>query len=66
MALGADAKKVTDEEHLEQLHRIDGGSAIVGGVEMRGGFMNEVEGDVTVDQTKQVIRRNQLFKRDHL
>lgn len=65
LALGADAKEVTDEEHLEQLHGIDGGSAIVGGVEMRGGVTNEVKWDVTVDQMKQVIRRNQLFKRDH-
>lgn len=50
---------------LNKLHGINGGSAIVGGVEMRGGFTDEVNGNVTVNQTKQVICRHQHFKRDH-
>ena len=65
LALGTDAEEVADEEHLEQLYGIDGGTAVVGAVQMPGGVADEVEGDVAVDQTKQVIRRNQLFEGDH-
>lgn len=65
LTFGADAEEVADEEHLEQLHRVDGGTAVVGAVQMRGGVADKVEWDVVVDQTKQVIRRNQLFEGDH-
>ena len=65
MTLGADAEEVADEEHHEQLHRIDGGTTVVGAVQMRGGVADEVEGDVAVDQAEQVIQWNQLFEGDH-
>jgi hypothetical protein len=32
---------------------------------MRGGVADEVEGDMAVDQAKQVVGRNQLFEGDH-
>src|SRR5574340_681437 len=58
-------EEIADEEHLEQLYGIDGGVTVVGAVQMRGGVADEVERDMAVDQTKQVIRRNQLFEGDH-
>ena len=51
-ALRADAEQVANEQHLEQHDRVDRRTSIVLAIQVTGGFADEVEADVTVEQTE--------------
>ena len=62
LPFGADAEQVANEQHLEQAHWVQRRAAVVRAVEGRGLVQDEVKPDVPVDQTQEVILRDQFFQ----
>lgn len=65
-ALGANTKQVADQQHLEPCHVIERWSTVVTAVQVFGLGLDEAEVNVSVNQTQQVVLRNQLIDRDLL
>src|SRR6201986_2362580 len=60
LALAGDAIEIADQQDAQQKFRIDRGSAgiAVGVLQL---LPNEIEADVSVDETEQVVFRNLIF-----
>lgn len=65
-SFGANPEQVTNEQHLEQHHRINRRAAVVLAVQALCRFANEIKPDVLVEQAEQMILRDQLLQRHHL
>lgn len=60
LLLRSDAVEIADEDHLEQHHRVDAGTPVVGTVEGSHLFLDEGKVYVLVYPSQQVVFRHQL------
>ncbi len=66
LAFAADAVQVTNEQQLEQHHRINRRADIIDTVKVSNLVVDEIELNERVDLTQQVILRNQRLQGHHL
>ena len=65
-SFATDSIDIAHKEHLEQNHRINGWTTVVMAVQRVSELFNEIKIDVSINEPKKVILRNEILKKAHL